>query len=76
MYDNEFETKENKFKPGIKLNHNSYFRCRRSSVLHDFIFCLSKLLILTRASLLVLASVQKSLTSFPVPIAVLKTVGA
>ena len=24
MYDNEFETKENKFKPRIKLNHNIY----------------------------------------------------
>ena len=24
MYDNEFETKEKKFKPSIKLNHNIY----------------------------------------------------
>ena len=24
MYDNEFETKENKIKPRIKLNHNTY----------------------------------------------------
>ena len=26
MYDNEFETKEIKFKPRIKLNHNMYKR--------------------------------------------------
>ena len=24
MYDNEFETQENKFKPRIKLNHKTY----------------------------------------------------
>ena len=24
MHDNEFETKENKIKPKIKLNHNKY----------------------------------------------------
>ena len=35
MYDNEFETKEIKFKPRIKLNHNIY----NSPTLLDRSFC-------------------------------------
>ena len=35
MYDNEFETKEKKFKQGIKLNHNKYTKVLMKPVTFD-----------------------------------------
>ena len=35
MYDNEFESKENKFKQTIKVNHDIYIECTFPENIHN-----------------------------------------